>query len=44
VGIHILEKYVEFPSTTPENETTSKNEEKIVDSNVFYVNTVFVEE
>jgi hypothetical protein len=35
---------VNFPSTTPENETTSKNEEKLVDSNVFDDNNVSVEE
>jgi hypothetical protein len=43
-GIHILDQPVDFPSTTPENETTSKNEEKLVDSNVFYYNNVSVEE
>ncbi len=37
---------MDFPSTTPtlENETTSKNEEKIVDSNVFDDINIFVEE
>jgi hypothetical protein len=43
-GIHILDQSVDFPSTTPENEITSKNEEKIVDSNVFDDNNVSVEE
>jgi hypothetical protein len=35
---------VDFPSTTPENEITSKNEEKLVDSNVFDDNNVSIEE
>jgi hypothetical protein len=35
---------MDFPSTTPENETTSKNEEKLVNSNVFDDNNVSVEE
>jgi hypothetical protein len=43
-GIHILDQSMDFPSTTLENETTSKNEEKLVDSNVFDDNNFFVEE
>ena len=43
-GIHILDQSKDFPSTTLENEITSENEKKIVDSNVFYDNNVSVKE
>ena len=43
-GIHILDQSVDFPSTTPENETTSKSEEKLVDNNVFDDNNVSIKE